>query len=135
MKPLTPRSRAAFSLLEVMSACGIFFMAIFTILSLVSSVLRNARGLQRIEVDAGMVATQIYKTNKLYEGIESDNFGKYYRDYTWQTETKSVGTNGLFQVDIVVRRRGLQNPVDTMSIFVFAPDSPQASSFGGLKFK
>ena len=82
-----------------------------------------------------MVATQIYKTNKLYEGIESDNFGKYYRDYTWQTETKSVGTNGLFQVDIVVRRRGLQNPVDTMSIFVFAPDSPQASSFGGLKFK
>ncbi len=135
MKPLTPRSRAAFSLLEVMIACGIFFMAIFTILSLVSSVLRNARGLQRIEVDAGMVATQIYKTNKLYEGIESDNFGKYYRDYTWQTETKSVGTNGLFQVDIVVRRRGLQNPVDTMSIFVFAPDSPQASSFGGLKFK
>lgn len=125
MKPLTPRSRAAFSLLEVMIACGIFFMAIFTILSLVSSVLRNARGLQRIEVDAGMVATQIYKTNKLYEGIESDNFGKYYRDYTWQTETKSVGTNGLFQVDIVVRRRGLQNPVDTMSIFVFAPDSPQ----------
>ncbi|MEI8043817.1 MAG: hypothetical protein WCL11_20575, partial [Verrucomicrobiota bacterium] len=124
MKPLTPRSRAAFSLLEVMIACGIFFMAIFTILSLVSSVLRNARGLQRIEVDAGMVATQIYKTNKLYEGIESDNFGKYYRDYTWQTETKSVGTNGLFQVDIVVRRRGLQNPVDTMSIFVFAPDSP-----------
>ena len=125
MKPLTPRSRAAFSLLEVMIACGIFFMAIFTILSLVSSVLRNARGLQRIEVDAGMVATQIYKTNKLYEGIESDNFGKYYRDYTWQTETKSVGTNGLFQVDIVVRRRGLQRPVDTMSIFVFAPDSPQ----------
>lgn len=135
MKPLTPRSRAAFSLLEVMIACGIFFMAIFTILSLVSSVLRNARGLQRIEVDAGMVATQLYKTNKLYEGVESGDFGKYYRDYSWQTETMSAGTNGLFQVDIVVRRRGLQRPVDTMSIFVFAPDSPQASPFGGLKFK
>ena len=34
---LTPlRSQAAFSLLEVMIACGIFFMAIFAILALVS---------------------------------------------------------------------------------------------------
>jgi Tfp pilus assembly protein PilV len=135
MKPLTSRSQTAFSLLEVMIACGIFFMAIFSILALVSSVLRNARSLQRVEVDAGMVATQLYKTNKLYEGVESGDFGKIWRDYSWQTETTSAGTNGLFQVDILVRRRGLQRPVDTMSIFVYAPDSPQPSTFGGLKFR
>lgn len=58
----------AFSLLEVMIACGILFMAVFTILALVSSTLRNARSLRRVEVDAGMVAAQMFKTNRLSEG-------------------------------------------------------------------
>ena len=61
-----------------MIACGIFFMAIFAILAMVSSVLRNARGLRRIELDAGMVAAQVCKTNKLYEGTESGDFGNLY---------------------------------------------------------
>jgi len=34
----------AFTLMEVMVACGIFFMATFAILALVSTTLRNARG-------------------------------------------------------------------------------------------
>src|SRR5207342_1412722 len=42
----------AFSLIEVMIACGIFFMATFAILALVSTTLRNARALQRGDVDA-----------------------------------------------------------------------------------
>jgi hypothetical protein len=54
----TPHSalRTGFTLLEVMIACGIFFMATFAILGLVSNTLRNARGIQRVEVDAGMAA-------------------------------------------------------------------------------
>src|SRR5215467_4098981 len=52
----------AFSLIEVMIACGIFFMATFAILALVSTTLRNARALQRGDVDAGMAAAQIYQT-------------------------------------------------------------------------
>src|SRR5215475_11772459 len=61
----------AFSLIEVMIACGIFFMATFAILALVSTTLRNARGLQRGDIDAGMAAAQVYqllKTNKVQQG-------------------------------------------------------------------
>ena len=70
-----------------MIACGIFFMAIFAILALISNVLRNARSLRRVELDAGMVAAQVRKTNKLYEGNESGDFGNLYPDYSWETET------------------------------------------------
>jgi len=119
------RSRSAFSLLEVMIAGGIFFMCIFAILAMVSNVIRNARSLRRTELDAGMVAAQIGNTNKLYEGSQSGDFGKLYPDYSWEAETYEAATNGLFQVDIVVRRRGLQQPADSMSIFLFRPDSPK----------
>jgi hypothetical protein len=120
------RSQTAFSLLEVMIASGIFFMAVFAILAMVSSVLRNARGLRRTELDAGMVAAQVCRTNRLSEGTESGDFGNLYRDYSWETDTYQVLTNGLYQVDIVVRRRGLSQPVDSMSIYVFSPDSATA---------
>jgi hypothetical protein len=124
---LRPRhSQTAFSLMEVMIACGIFFMCIFSILAMVSSVLRNARSLRRTELDAGMVAAQVCKTNRLYEGNESGDFGNLYPDYSWETETSEAQTNGLWQVDIVVRRRGLPQPVDSMSIYVFSPDSSLA---------
>jgi hypothetical protein len=113
----------AFTLLEVMIACGIFFIAVFAILALVSSGLRNARLLRHIEVDAGMVAAQLSKTNKLTEGVLSGDFGDAYHDYSWEMVTQEAATNGLYQVDIVVRKRGLQNPVDTMSVMVFSPDS------------
>jgi len=73
------RSRAGFSLLEVMIASGIFFMCVFTILAMVSSLLRNARSLRRIELDAGMVAAQLCKTNRLFEGTESGDFGDLYQ--------------------------------------------------------
>jgi len=119
------RARAAFSLLEVMIAGGIFFMAIFAILALVTSLLRNARGLRQAELDAGMVAAQIGNTNKLYEGVQSGDFGRWYPGYSWEAEIHEAATNGLFQVDIVVLRRGLAKPVDAMSIFLFRPDSPK----------
>ena len=122
----SPRSQTAFNLLEVMIACGIFFMAVFAILALVSNVLRNARGLRRMPLDAGMVAAQVSNTNKLYEGSQSGDFGNMYQDYSWEAETYEPpgATNGLFQVDIIVRRRGVQRPVDVMSIWLYRPESP-----------
>ena len=57
--PRVTRRRAAFTLVEVMVALGIFFMAMFTILGLVSNSLRNARALQRKTVGCGMVAAQL----------------------------------------------------------------------------
>ena len=117
------RLQTAFSLLEVMIACGIFFMAVFAILAMVSNVLRNARSLRRMELDAGMVAAQVTRTNKLFEGTESGDFGNLYPDYSWETDSYEAETNGLWQVDIIVRRRGLPQPVDSMSIYVYSPDS------------
>jgi Tfp pilus assembly protein PilV len=113
-----------FSLLEVMIACGIFFTAVFTILSLVSGSLRNARKLRRIEVDAGMVAAQILiRTNRFSEGTESGDFGDVYRDYSWEYECTQVETNGLLQFDISVFKRHNRQPLDSMSIYLFSPDS------------
>jgi hypothetical protein len=127
----TPRrSRAtAFTLMEVMIACALFFMATFAILALVSQCLRNARALQKIEVGAGSVAAMLYKTNMLTEGHDAGNFGNTYRDYSWETDTQQIGTNGLWQVDIVVRRHGLREPADAMSVWLFSPNS-KSSAFG-----
>ena len=107
-----------------MIASGIFFMCVFAILAMVSSVLRNARSLRRIELDAGMVAAQVCNTNKLTEGSESGDFGNLYPGCSWETETYEAETNGLWQVDIVVRRRGISQPVDVMSIWLYRPESP-----------
>ena len=125
-----PRA-AAFSLLEVMIACGIFFMAVFIILALVSSTLKNARSLRRMEVDAGMVAAQMFKTNRIYEGKDSGDFGETYQGYSWETEAFEVETNGLWQVDIRVLRRGNPDPVDRASIFIFSPESSSGPARGG----
>ncbi len=120
---MKPHARA-FSLLEVMVAIGIFFMAIFTILALVSNSLRSARNLRRIEVDAGMVAAQLLiKTNRFSEGPESGDFGQLYPDYSWEYDCNMVETNGLMQFDIKVFHRGNRLPVDSMSILLFSPES------------
>ena len=116
--------RRGFSLAEVMVAVGIFFMAIFAILSLVSGSLKNVRRLRRLHVDAGMVAAQLLiRTNRFSEGSESGDFGDVYPDYHWQYECSQVETNGLMQFDILVFRRGARDPVDSASILIYSPDS------------
>jgi len=123
------RRSSGFSLAEVMVAVGIFFMAIFAILSLTSGSLRNVRRLRRLQVDAGMVAAQLLiKTNRFSEGSQSGDFGDVYPDYRWEYECTQVETNGLMQFDISVFRRGVHQPVDQMSILRYSPDS--ANGFG-----
>jgi len=130
----------AFTLLEVMIACGIFFMATFAILALVSQTLRNARALQRGDVDAGMAAAQVYqtlKTNRQENGSISGDFGETYPDYTWEAnfdlDWDAGITNNLLKVEIVVNRRGLQKPADHMTMWVYAPDARPA--LGGPSFR
>src|SRR6266481_10100278 len=106
------REVLAFTLLEVMIALGIFFMAMFTILALVSNSLRNARALQETEVDPGMLAAQLSLTNRITEGEQSGDFGDFYRDYTWDQNNTHI-TNTLWQVDFVVHHRVGAKPVDT----------------------
>jgi hypothetical protein len=109
--------------MEVVIAAAIFFLAVFAILALVSNMLRNARQLRHIEVDAGMVAAQLFKTNRFSEQVESGDFGSAYPDYSWSTESIEAMTNGLWQFNITVNRRGQSEPVDQMSIFIFSPES------------
>ena len=124
----------AFSLLEVMIALGIFFMAVFSILALVSNTLRNARALQRNEVDAGMVAAELSKTNKFTDGTESGDFDDVYQEYSWSYTTYEAATNGLWRADLILNKRGLPQPADTMSILLFSPES-SAGPFGGGPFR
>jgi len=136
MKPHPPirRSALAFSLLEVMIAVGIFFMAVFTILGLVSATLRNARALQRVEIEASMVAAEVTKTNRFTEGSESGDFGDFARDYSYRYETYEAETNGLWRADIVLEQRGLRQAADKMSILMYSPESSK-NSVGGPQFR
>ncbi len=53
---------------RVMIAMFLFFMAVFTILALVSNTLRNARALQQPPIDAGMAAAIYVNTNRFFRG-------------------------------------------------------------------
>ena len=115
---------AAFTLIEVMIAGAILFACLFAILALVANSLRNARALQRLPVDAGMLAAELSLTNRLEEGSDSGDFGNLYRDYEWRRQISEVGTNGLFEVEFTVIHRTSSQPVEShMSILLYRPDS------------
>jgi len=116
------RNRRAFTLVEVMIAMGIFFIAIFAILGVMSNCLRNARALQRKTVDAGMVAAEMSLTNAIEEGLESGDFGDMYPGFTWTRDAYEAGTNGLYQVDIIVQRP-IGDVESKMSVYFFRPQS------------
>jgi general secretion pathway protein I len=127
LSPLNSRRRSAFTLIEVMIALGIFFMAMFAILGLVSNSLRNARALQRKTVGCGMVAAELSLTNKLTEGLETGDFGDMYPDFNWTRDIYEVETNRLFQMDMIVQRRSGGAVESKMSILLFRPESPPGS--------
>ncbi len=95
--------RARSTLLEVMIAVAIFFMAAFAILGLVSSSLANARRLQRPPVDASPVLAHYAATNSLVEGTYSGNLVGYCSAMpiaitTGRRHIDEVATNNLFSV-------------------------------------
>ncbi len=91
---VTRHSPAAFTLMEVMIACGVFFMCVFAILALVSNTLRNARVLRATKVDPGMIAAQLSLTNRLFEGSESGDFGDLYPGCNWVSYDSEVNHYG-----------------------------------------
>ena len=129
--------RRAFSLLEVMIAIGIFFLAVFAILSLVSSSLGNARRLQRPQVDASPVLATYAATNSLVEGTYNgslgDILGDAYRDYNWTAVITEVATNKLFSVDCAIEERGSPAIISDLSTVLYRPQSP-AGSLEGANF-
>jgi Tfp pilus assembly protein PilV len=118
------RPLAAFTLLEVMIAMGIYCMCVFAILEVVATNLRGARSLQTQPVDVSLLIDDLYQTNKLQEGSDSGDFGDLFKDYTWASETTLVATNGLFKIEFLVTHRG-DNAQTHMSVLLWRPDSPQ----------
>ena len=121
----------AFTLLEVMIALMIFFMAIFAILGTVTRSLGAARSLQQKfpDIDAlGAEVIMTLKTNKLEEGSIDGDFGDLYPGYTWRRDINLKATNGLFQVDFIIQSsRGRQRVEWTNSILAW---DTRWSSFG-----
>ena len=113
-----------FSLLEVMIALPIFFLAIFTILGSVSRSLGAARSLQQKFPDISALVADLMLTNKVEEGTGGGDFGDLFPGYTWTGYTNQIATNGLFQIDFVIQsRRGRQLVEWTNSIYLWRPDS------------
>jgi Tfp pilus assembly protein PilE len=131
------RKQRAFSLLEVMIAIGIFFMAVFAILGLVSSSLENARRLQRPAVDASPVTGFLLMTNKFVENIYEANLGDYlgnaYKGYQVTYAIQEVNSNHWYQVDIVVQSpdRG-RAVVSKMTAMFYKPQSPPGTFDGPM---
>jgi type II secretion system protein I len=130
LRALRPGGTSAFTLIEVMIAMGIFFMAVFAILGLVTTNLRNARRLQDKPVDASMIIAQVWLTNAPTEGSGSGDFGKIYPGYKWSSncvERQDFCTNGLFQIDFTVSgpsTRGQRGVETRMSVLQWNPNPP-----------
>jgi prepilin-type N-terminal cleavage/methylation domain-containing protein len=129
------KSRAAFSLIEVMIAIAILFIGTFAILDLISSSLANVRRLQRPLVDATALVSQLSLTNKLVEGVYSGNLGdvlgKAYNEYKWTGEIVEVQSNRLFQADFVIQNaRGGSEIISRTTTLFFRPESPPGSLDG-----
>lgn len=124
------RPTRAFTLLEVMIAVAIFFMAMFSILALISQSLRAAHALNRNVPTPGMAlaVSGFALTNKLEEGSESGDFGDLYPGFEWQSDATLYSTNGLFQVNIGVYRDG--NLDSSMSVLLFKPESTTGIGVG-----
>lgn len=115
--------RAAFTLLEVMFAATIFFIAMFAILGVLSNGIHAASILQKNAPTAGMAVAQFSLTNKIEEVSQSGNFGDLYPGYRWELYPREIMTNGLFQVDVIVFHE--EKVFSTMSVLLFRPDSPK----------
>lgn len=136
IRSVRPFGLHAFTLLEVIIACSIFFMAAFAILGMVTTGLAQAKALQQRDPDAGMLAATLSLTNQLEEGVESGDFqdvaGDLYRGFRWSREVNEVSSNGLFQVDFVIygsfgKRRLSESK---MSVLMFRPGSKPGKNFG-----
>jgi prepilin-type N-terminal cleavage/methylation domain-containing protein len=130
--------RAAFTLMEVMIAIGVFCIGVFAILDVVASTLHGARLLDKPMVDAGCVAGEIALTNSLIEvqyqsGDLSDFLGDQYKGYNYTYSIQEVQSNKLFQADVVVQSDGPDKPVvSKMSILLYRPLSPAGTLDGGM---
>jgi len=122
-EPYYSNGKRGFTLIEVMIASALFTMAILSILGMVTQALESARRIQKMPPDAGTLAAQFSVTNTIEEGSESGDFGELYPEYEWTRYAYEVGSNGLFQVDFVVKSSA-GHPYESMtSMLLYKPGS------------
>jgi general secretion pathway protein I len=121
------RGNHAFTLVEVMVALALFFIAVFAILGVVNQALSGARLLQKKKVDGGIVAAEWFAlTNVVEEGLLSGDFGDDYPGHSWENNITPYGTNGLYLGEIMVR--GSKGDVEsTLYVLRYYPDSQQGN--------
>ena len=111
IRPQLNRSAIAFTLLEVIIACAIFFMCAFAILELVTRGLSAARSIQQREPDVSLVLAPL-STNKTFEagtysGDFEENFPGVYPGYQWTYEITPLcdETNALYEIVVLITGR------------------------------
>ncbi len=119
------RRLVAFTLMEVMIAMAILFIAVFAILDLVCTNLRDARLLQQARVDAGLPVADIFQNSKLEEGETNGDFGELYPNYTWRAAIDRVGTNGLFHIACFITHPD-HTTEENLDLLMWKPESKEA---------
>lgn len=118
------RAGEAFTLMEVVIALGIFFMAIFALLQLTSQGLRMARTIQNVALNPSILPAQLALTNRFEEGSVSGDFGEISPGSSWERTTTLISTNGLYEVTWSINEKfGNGTRQSTLSTWFYRPDS------------
>jgi hypothetical protein len=126
-----PTSARAFSLIEVMVATTIFFMAMFSILGVLCAGIHAASILRNNGPTAGMAAGYYYVTNQIVEGNDSGDFSDIagYQGYQWRSFATEVATNGLFKMEfVVIDPHGVQSSI--LDVLIYNPTSGSGQHMG-----
>jgi Tfp pilus assembly protein PilV len=118
------RPARAFTLIEVMIAVTMFFMAMFAILGVLSVGVHAAALLRTSGPTAGMVAGYFSVSNAIDEGSMEGDFNDIagYEGYRWVSNAREVSSNGLYQMDfVVVDPKGIQSSM--LSVLLYKPAS------------
>jgi Tfp pilus assembly protein PilV len=129
------QTRSGFTLLEVMIAVGVLFMCLFAVLALLSNSLASARRLQQhrtldASTIAGLIYVQLSNTNQVNEGEFDVDIKDMYPEYQCDPFLTQVGTNGLCQIDFLVKK-GQQLELKS-SFLMFLPTVKQGGISSSL---
>jgi hypothetical protein len=123
---------SAFTLLEVIVACSLFFMVAFAVLEIVTIGLVAAKKLQRREPHFEFLTSPHVLTNILNEGNYSGSFDEFvpdlYPGFSWEYEILEVNSNGFFRVDYAIYDDTAGAKPRTLTTFFHKPASPPGSA-------
>lgn len=124
----------AFTLLEIIVACAIFFIVAFAVLGVVAQGLAGAKALQKRDPDPGIILHSLALSNTFEEGTLSGDYEdiapRMYAGHRWEANITEIGSNGLFQVDVFTydSKNPRQSPVKISTQFWRPASKPGSAS-------